>query len=507
VAGAGLVTWVPGNVYLTPNSFISPTTTSPSIQRGVDAVSSGSTINVASGIFTEPVSIDKGNLALQGAGPGLTFLQGSIDCSVSNGNVSGITLSGGLSDITLTDFTVAGFDDSIQMFSGPLTNIVMADVATVDNCRHGLWSQAVGINGLTLNRVNASNNNSTGPQRFGRGVWIINGEKRNVFIIDGVINSNRLVGIDISDGNVSDLIITGNQVISNGDSGIGVLGPQGPGSTLVSGNTVENNGRFGIEIKNPTGNAADSGAGSVVVSNNAVSRTIAAVDLRDHAGIAVFRRYPTASNADQPSGTVITANQVAGYRKAIGGATGEGFGIVVEGHDHAVAGNTVTDSDIGIQTQAGNPSLNAQDTAYFDRGDAATTDNVSVTGNSVMSNSEGIRSIGPVTGTLTANLVYTNTANGVTILDESSTSVSINNNRICDNAVFGVENRGTSDIDATANWWNAVDGPGPVGPGSGDGVSARVLFDPFTTSNEVGPCAVASAGGELFLPLIQKNTN
>jgi len=68
---------------------------------------------VASGIFTEPVSIDKGNLALQGAGPGLTFLQGSIDCSVSNGNASGITLSGGLSDITLTDFTVAGFDDGI----------------------------------------------------------------------------------------------------------------------------------------------------------------------------------------------------------------------------------------------------------------------------------------------------------------------------------------------------------------------------------------------------------
>ncbi len=46
--------------------------------------------------------------------------------------------------------------------------------------------------------------------------------------------------------------------------------------------------------------------------------------------------------------------------------------------------------------------------------------------------------------------------------------------------VTGVENQYTGvDIDATFNWWGAADGPGGVGPGSGDPVSAHVLYCPW----------------------------
>ncbi|RME73791.1 MAG: right-handed parallel beta-helix repeat-containing protein, partial [Chloroflexi bacterium] len=214
---------------------------------------------------------------------------------------------------------------------------------------------------------------------------------------------------------------------------------------------------------------------------------------------------PTAANADQPTGVVISGNLVSGYRVSeTVGATGEGFGLVIEGRGHRVVGNTIFDSDIGLQLQAGNPSLNQQDTPYFDRGDASATDAV-VSGNAVYSNTIGLRALGPVTGTITANTVYTNTAVGLQVLDEAATGlVAARDNQFCDNGLYGMENRGASSVDATDNWWGAVDGPGP--DGAGNSVSAGVSFVPFqTVSPADGPCALASpappAGG-IYLPII-----
>lgn len=54
-----------------------------------------------------------------------------------------------------------------------------------------------------------------------------------------------------------------------------------------------------------------------------------------------------------------------------------------------------------------------------------------------------------------------------------------------------VSNQGPSTIDATCNWWGAANGPGLVGPGSGDPVSTNVTFTPFLrSSNLAGWCTV-----------------
>ncbi len=480
------------------------------IQEAIDNATSGDIITIATGTYTETLSITKSGITLQGAGVGQTILQGDVDCTTSAGSIGGITLSQGISGTTIADLTVTGFDDGIQLLTGPITNTLIEDVAAITNCRHGIYStMSSGFSGLTLRRVNASSNNVVGPQRNGRGIWVINGVKQNITIEEGVFNSNRLVGIDISDGNVTDLLITSNQVISNGDAGIGVLGPKGTGSTLVVSNTVINNGRFGIEIKNPTGNGNSSGTGSVVVSNNVVSRTVEATDvkLRDYAGIIVFRRYPTGSNADQPSGVVVTGNQVSGYlvTDTFSGAS-EGFGIVIAGSNHTVANNNVTRNDVGIQLQAGNPTFNITSTLYFDRDNALNTANALISGNTVSYNLYGIRSIGPVTGVITGNLVYSNTRNGLTVLDEASTGILINNNQICHNTIFGVENKSlTSTVNAVNNWWGAFDGPGSVGPGSGDNISLRVAFSPFDTSKPDDLCKGTSS--YTYLPIIPRNSN
>src|SRR5690606_26733228 len=159
--------------------------------------------------------------------------------------------------------------------SGPLSNITVQDVAATGNSTHGIWVQAFGITNMAFTRVNASSNNAVGGQA-GRGLWLINGVKQNISITDGTYNNNGLVGIDIGDGNVTGVTSTGNTVIGNKDSGIGILGAQGPAANAVNNNTVTNNGRFGIEIKNSAGNGDSSGAGSLVVSGNTVTRTLPA---------------------------------------------------------------------------------------------------------------------------------------------------------------------------------------------------------------------------------------
>ncbi|HEX6606767.1 MAG TPA: hypothetical protein VF276_07630, partial [Chloroflexia bacterium] len=374
------------------------------IQPAIDAAVPGDTANLAAGTYAESIVINKDSLTLQGNTAATTTLQGA-------GTGTGIAFSGARSNISIKRLTATNWQYGLSLPTGPLNTVLIEDVAAVNNTLHGIWVQASPINGVTLRRVNASGNSGG----TGRGVWLINGAKSNITIEDGTYNNNGLVGIDISDGSVTGLAITGNTVTGNGDSGIGVLGAQGTGANLVANNTVTNNGRFGIEIKNSAGNGALSGPGSVVVENNTVSRTVAATRVEDYAGILVIRRSPQAGvNPDQPSGIVIRNNQVSGYHRKPTGSTGDGFGIVVEGLNEQVLDNTVTGNDVGIQVQGGNPSINQQGTAYFDRGNAA-AGNGTVTGNRITGNDIGGRNVGgPAASTFNGENNWWGSANGPT---------------------------------------------------------------------------------------------
>jgi len=68
VSGYGFVRLKAGNVYVTPNSFYTPGGTStPSIQRGIDAASTDDTVNVEAGTYTENVNVNK-RITLDGQG-------------------------------------------------------------------------------------------------------------------------------------------------------------------------------------------------------------------------------------------------------------------------------------------------------------------------------------------------------------------------------------------------------------------------------------------------------
>jgi hypothetical protein len=390
-----------------PYTFTNVRRIGATIQGEVANGTAGDTVLIKAGTYPEAVTLDKA-LTIQGAGVGSTIIQGT--CAAP-----GILFSGSLSNVTIADLTITGALDGIQTgnIGHTLTNLLIEDVAATGNCRHGIFSQDGTVNGYVVRRVTASNNGgSSNPDgNTGRGILITNGDKSNVTIEDGTFNNNQLVGIDLGDGRVTGLLISGNTVVGNGDSGIGVLGPQGPGANLIDDNTVTNNGRFGIEIKVPTGNGATSGAGSVVVSNNVVSRTIAATDARDYAGIAVFKRSGGPMNAAQPSGVAVINNEVSGFRRKPSGSTGDGFGIVVEGTGMTVQNNLVTNNDVGIQAQAGN-TANTQNTIFFDRGDASAYSGT-ITRNSVAGNDIGVRNAG-VAGAIAAEENWWGSASGPT---------------------------------------------------------------------------------------------
>ena len=398
-AAVALITRVPFDVrsysYTSaPYTFTNVRRIGGTIAGEVTNAASADTVLAKAGTYVGSVSITK-PITLLGAGSGATVLQGA-----HSGN--GIDIASGTNDVTISDLGVQGFVNGVSLAGGTYNNLTFTNVAAISNDVHGLLLGSNSLNNVSLNNVNASNNGLPGSN--GRGVYFTNGgTKTNISVIDGTFDNNNLVGIDVNDGSASGVTITGNEVIGNGDSGIGLNGAKGPGANLVAGNTVTNNGRFGIEIKNATGSGAASGPGSVVVSNNTVIRTVAATDARDYAGISVFRRIPDPLvNADQPTGAVVTGNTVSGYHRKPVGSTGDGFGIVVEGLGQVVAGNTVSDNDVDVQIQANN-TTNAQSTPGFDRGDASAS-SAMINGNLILTSTNfDLRNVGAPTTDATCN--------------------------------------------------------------------------------------------------------
>ena len=129
---------------------------------------------------------------------------------------------------------------------------------------------------------------------------------------------------------------------------------------------------------------------------------------------------------------------------------------------------------------------------------SATSPNILFRGNNVTDFVRGVFHETGAVPTFTCNNFAGNTT-GV-LLDAAATNGLIaNNNNITGNG-FGMQNNGPATVNAQGNWWGAANGPGPVGPGSGDNVSTNVDFSGWltATSNCPPPCATnvaAAANG------------
>jgi hypothetical protein len=350
---------------------------SPAIQENITIAASGDAVLVGNGTYNEAVTIDK-SLTLKGySGNKALHVINGTGLGINNG----ITINAGISNVTIRDVTVQNFTGASGNANAGIYGISANNNLTIDNVALLNNPTASGFyaNGPVSN-VAISNSTVSNNGGGARGIVIWNGLKQNISITNNIVINNSCCGIELQDGDASAVNVSGNTIdIGSGDNAIGLVGLNpSVGPNTVNNNNITGGGRFGIEIKNP--------AGGVTVSGNQVNMTVQNGDLRDRAGIAAFRRSVTGGNVNIPNGVSITGNTVTGYQQT---SVSEGFGIVIEGTNHTVTGNTVTGCDVGILQQQ-NPSNYPGDAdqsnladIYFGRGNSPTTCGNTISGNTL----------------------------------------------------------------------------------------------------------------------------
>ncbi|MGE5355629.1 MAG: right-handed parallel beta-helix repeat-containing protein [Deltaproteobacteria bacterium] len=379
---------------LTQNTYFA------TIQPAINAANPEDVIELSEGTYNETVTITK-KLTLQGIdidkskqvidGTGLGITSGIV---IANG-VQGVTIK----NLTVQNFTGTNGNTNAGIYAiGGNNDLTVTNVALMNNSSASGFYANGPINNVSITNSMASNNGSGA-----RGIVIWNGLKSNITISGNMLANNNCCGIELQDGDASAVNISGNTIdIQGGDNAIGLIGLNNSiGSNLINNNIITGGGRFGIEIKNP--------AGGVTVSGNQVTMTTQNGDLRDRAGIAILRRGVLGSNVDVPNNVTITGNTVDGYQQS--GAE-EGFGIVVEGINHTVTGNTVQNCEVGILQQqnptdypsdantgsGGSPVLSPN---LFGRGNSPITCGNTISGNTFSGNGTDTRDIGVGYGVVT----------------------------------------------------------------------------------------------------------
>jgi hypothetical protein len=162
--------------------------------------------------------------------------------------------------------------------------------------------------------------------------------------------------------------------------------------------------------------------------------------------------------------------------------------ITTERSSTVIRGNTVTTDATPLVAGVFPMGILVREHAAADQDDVSILDNVIVPGSEPLEQGLVIGTTGQALDAIvaTGNTVAECMTIGVTVDCDlaANDDVVINNNSIADNA-DGLEFVGTANsftVNAEDNWWGAADGPGGVGSGSGDTVSADVDYEPFLTS-------------------------
>ena len=419
----GLVTWTAGNVYVTPLSG--------SIQRGIDAASTGWTVNVATGTYNENIVINK-QLTVQGAGNATTFINGvgpGADIATVN-----ITAAG---NVTLSGFTItnAPVTNNTDLRFGVLTNSGTAGVTYT----------------ISHNKVIGTNNPDAEEDY---GIYGRNSGKENLVITNNVVTktgANNIVvethqgTTDISYNTLdagcygtdpifvmtlSGVDVTSQQNIHDNTIDMGTGGPfdydhKATGITFATGVTTGVGGQFT----------------NIEITNNKVSNLKA-----NRRGIGLTNLAATPSAGDI-NGALITGNTITGAAGNVTASMGiNTYGLVTNA---TITGNTITGVDFSFKER-----LNG----------AIIATGTKLNGNSFDNNTNG---------------VYTERTTGT--LDAT--------NNWWGNASGPHDPSGTTEVPPCTNPTSAKNEDG-----TGDKVSDNVLYCPWTGMN-VADCLIPLKAG------------
>jgi len=279
----------PGTIYV-PDNFTT-------IQQAVNAASSGDTIIVRDGTYTENVDVNTANLTIKSE-------NGSANCVVSAANShdhvfyvtadyvniigltvkdatyyynAGIYLGSGVEHCNISNNTATNNYEGIELSSSSnntLTN------NTVSNARHGILLYESSNNNLTSN---TANNNDYG---------IHLGDSSNNTLTNNTANSNTHTGISVHSS--SNNTLTNNTASNNSHDGIW-LWSSSTNNTLTS-NTASNNAYYGIWLSSSSND-------NTLRDNTASNNTEYGIYLESASGNTIYNNYFNNTNNAYDDGT------------------------------------------------------------------------------------------------------------------------------------------------------------------------------------------------------------
>lgn len=274
--------------------------------------------------------------------------------------------------------------------------------------------------------------------------------------ITSTANGGNGIAVDITTS-INDLIIRGSSLTNNGTDGFRVPASMlSMDGLLITGSHLDNNGLAGWE--------AYTGLGAGSLRNVTVADTT--FDNNANKGMYLERL----SNA-QFTGIEVNSSGTSGSFAA-------GIDINLKFasfQDITIQDSTISNSGTGDPINGVGVTVKARSDGSTYGAHPATLVGVNIVNNDITSNQNGIRFGEPLKNNV------------------GPTGVAVHGNNIMHNVNLGIDNQTVPNVDASCNWWGAMDGPGPVGPGSGDKVSVNVTFLPWLLS----PSPYGSCGGGL----------
>ncbi|MEI6624106.1 MAG: IPT/TIG domain-containing protein, partial [Actinomycetes bacterium] len=467
-------------------------TANGTIQTGIDIAGAGNTVNIANGTYIASNTTINKSLTVQGESKAGVIIAPAAN-DTQNSTDYGGTYQQGLivvaNDVTIKNLTIDGDANNIAN-GGTLTNQhnFRTGIITISSTQAGPYNnltvQDCVVRNLVLKGISLSNTSSGGH----------------------LIADNTIESIAIKHGiysQAADATITRNTISKTG-MGIlfstGVVTPSSKTSTITDNTLFDIAGIYstyyngsgwpsnGIYYRNPNVDE------TVIITGNHL--TVGDGAEVDSPGVCAFYIYNTDANSQISNNTVDTTQGTNNLGVFLGGSAG----TTVDGNTFAM-----NDSDTGIylgRGVAGTPVPNVVSDNTFTSTGSTSSDSYAIgtdvyEGTGILMSNDGLVFWLPeipydtnttvtgntITGFVRGIALY-EVASGAYVQPGSTVKATVHSNSITGNTEFGIDASTVStDVDATNNWWGAASGPfnAALNPaGTGNAVSANVLFDPWS---------------------------